>query len=235
MYRYRKAVSLSNKNMRRAQLPHKLRVVNVTVSGVRDDLMNEQWHALLGQDTLDYSPIRERESIVDWARGLPEPMASDIAEAMNVSSPEPTTKGPPRKNANLYFRRKTSEVMGDKDSKALLCEMYDSLVVDRDTFDARGQALARLTAANLCEIGAKVVHITIDGCRLVEVMQRGMTLSSPTMPLRDSSAWARDLETTDQQGDRQTPSNQVRARLWTGTRRFTLKRKRNFPSEKILP
>ena len=73
-------------------------------------------------------------------------------------------------NANDLFRRKASEVFNDKDALNLLDTMYRDVVVDISSFDAckDGISLAKLTAANFCEVGAKVIYITEAGQRFVD-------------------------------------------------------------------
>ena len=73
-------------------------------------------------------------------------------------------------NANDYFRRKATEVFNDPVSLELLVAMYRDVVMDISDFDAceNGIPLARLTAANFAEIGAKVIYITDAGRRVIE-------------------------------------------------------------------
>jgi hypothetical protein len=76
-------------------------------------------------------------------------------------------------NANDYFLRKASEVYGDDGAMALLETMYGKVVIDISDFDpgADGLALAKLTAANFCEIGAKVIYITEAGQLFIESLR----------------------------------------------------------------
>ena len=76
-------------------------------------------------------------------------------------------------NANDYFRRKASEVFNDKVALGLLDTMYRGVVVDISQFDAceNGIPLAKLTAANFCEVGAKVIYITEAGQRFIDSLR----------------------------------------------------------------
>lgn len=71
-----------------------------------------------------------------------------------------------------YFRRKISEVLNDDDALRLLANIYETSVVEKASFDQRGAALAKLTAANFCEIGAKVVYITDAGRRFIDTIKQ---------------------------------------------------------------
>ena len=73
-------------------------------------------------------------------------------------------------NANLYFHRKATEVFSDDVALRLLAAIYEIGVVDLEDFDAceYGVPLAKLTAANFCEIGAKVIYITESGQQFIE-------------------------------------------------------------------
>ena len=76
-------------------------------------------------------------------------------------------------NANDYFRRKASEVFNDKAALDLLEVMHRDVVVDISDLDIceHGLSLAKLTAANFCEIGAKVVYITEAGQRFMNSLR----------------------------------------------------------------
>lgn len=73
-------------------------------------------------------------------------------------------------NANSYFRRKASAVFNDPAALALLESLYEDIVVDISKFNTceDGIPLAKLTAANFCEVGAKVIHITEAGQRFID-------------------------------------------------------------------
>ena len=77
-------------------------------------------------------------------------------------------------NANDYFRRKASEVYNDQEALDLLKTMDRDVVVDIANFDACsfGVPLSKLTAANFCEIGAKVIFITEAGQRFLNSLRR---------------------------------------------------------------
>ena len=73
-------------------------------------------------------------------------------------------------NANNLFRRKAAEVLGDEDAVMLLADLYQQSSINRGDLDVcpRGLALAKLTAAHFCEIGANVVYITEAGQSFIE-------------------------------------------------------------------
>ena len=77
-------------------------------------------------------------------------------------------------NANRHFRRKAASVLGDEDAVRLLAELYQSFNLDIEEFDTcqQGIALAKLTAANFCEVGAKVIYITEAGQSFIEALHR---------------------------------------------------------------
>ena len=73
-------------------------------------------------------------------------------------------------NANDYFRRKAAEVYSDESALDLLTILHKAVVVEIADFDPvkDGIPLAKLTAANFCEIGANVIYITEVGQRFME-------------------------------------------------------------------
>ena len=77
-------------------------------------------------------------------------------------------------NANAHFRRKAAQVLDDEDALNLLDGLYQTVVVDiPDTeIPKAGVCLAKLTAANFCEVGANVIYITHAGRRFVESIKR---------------------------------------------------------------
>ena len=76
-------------------------------------------------------------------------------------------------NANDYFHRKASEVFNDVAALELLDTMDRDVVVDISDFNfcEDGLPLAKLTAANFCEVGATVIHITEAGQRFIESLR----------------------------------------------------------------
>ncbi len=75
-------------------------------------------------------------------------------------------------NANNHFRKKAAEVFGDDDAVRLLAKLYQAAVINIADFDARkdGVSLAKLTAANFCEIGAKSIYITEAGQNFIDAI-----------------------------------------------------------------
>ena len=75
-------------------------------------------------------------------------------------------------NANNHFRKKAAEVFGDDDAVHLLARLYQAVAVNIADFDAckDGIVLAKLTAANFCEIGAKSIYITEAGQNFIDAI-----------------------------------------------------------------
>ena len=73
-------------------------------------------------------------------------------------------------NADRHFRRKAAAVFNDSTSMRLLNLMRSRVLIETEEFDfcRYGRALAKLTAANFCEIGANSVYITEPGQRFVD-------------------------------------------------------------------
>ena len=73
-------------------------------------------------------------------------------------------------SVNTYFGRKADEVFIDESALNLLAALYDKIVVPTSEVDVgtQGAALARLTAANFCEVGANVIYITEAGQLFVD-------------------------------------------------------------------
>lgn len=71
---------------------------------------------------------------------------------------------------NRHFRRKAAAVLNDESALRLLAAMYTRVVVETDDFDfgKHGYALAKLTAANFCEISANSIYITKPGQRFID-------------------------------------------------------------------
>ena len=88
-----------------------------------------------------------------------------------VNSPENIRRR--LKNANDHFRRKASEVFNDEAALGLLVDIYQNVVVEISDFDSceNGIPLSKLTAANFCEIGEKVIYITEAGQKFIESIE----------------------------------------------------------------
>ena len=77
-------------------------------------------------------------------------------------------------NVNDMFRRKTAAVTNNYEALELISKLYCDKVIDIEKFDIFSEyniysiPLALLTAANLVEIGAKIVYITESGFRYVD-------------------------------------------------------------------
>ena len=77
-------------------------------------------------------------------------------------------------NANNHFRRKAAEVFGNEQAVLLLANLYQQSNLKIKDFDfcKEGLVLAKLTAANFCEIGSKVIYITEAGRDFIEVLDQ---------------------------------------------------------------
>ena len=73
-------------------------------------------------------------------------------------------------NANAYFRRRAAEVLDDEQAMKYLENLYRQVVVDIPSSDMSPEdlALAKIAAANFCEIGVNAISITLSGRRFVE-------------------------------------------------------------------
>ena len=85
---------------------------------------------------------------------------------------------------NLHFRRQAAAVLNDESALRLLAVMYSKVLVEIDDFDfgKHGYALAKLTAANFCEIGANSVYITEPGQRFIDNISEIEPLLEPHEP-----------------------------------------------------
>ena len=70
---------------------------------------------------------------------------------------------------NRHFRRKAGAVFNDVDALGLLTRMNSKVVVETSDFDFcnDGRSLAKLTAANFCDVGANGVYINDRGRRFI--------------------------------------------------------------------
>ena len=102
-------------------------------------------------------------------------MATSVYSRRKLPDDKSTTQLQQRlDNANRHFKRKAAEVFSDPDAIRLLAKLYKSVNLEIDEFDTRQQGitLAKLTAANFCEIGAKVIYITEAGQKFIEAINK---------------------------------------------------------------
>ena len=73
-------------------------------------------------------------------------------------------------NTDRHFRRKAVAVFRDKEAIRLLATLHQQSSVSTQEFvvGADGIPLAKLAAANFCNIGSSSIDITIDGRRFIE-------------------------------------------------------------------
>ena len=132
----------------------------ITVSPWRSpetvDMPHEEW--LVSDEKMDRG---RATSFIPWATGDWQILDTETELRHRLA------------NATSYFRRKTSAVLNDDTALRLLADIHDAGVVAKSDFDPceHGFALAKLTAANLCEIGADVIYITPVGRRLVKKIE----------------------------------------------------------------
>ena len=77
-------------------------------------------------------------------------------------------------NANAHFRRKAAEVLDDEHALKYLDKLYRDVVIDIPDSELSQQelALAKLAAANFCEIGINAISITLSGRRFADSIGR---------------------------------------------------------------
>lgn len=77
-------------------------------------------------------------------------------------------------NANRHFRRKATAVLRDKDAVVLLATLYkqSNLRLDKLDICASGISLAKLAAADFCDIGSESIYITLAGREFIESVAR---------------------------------------------------------------
>ncbi len=109
-----------------------------------------------------------------WAKALTAP-GWEARSKLHHKSAAKSTEGLRQRlaNANDYFRRKASAVVSDEAALRLLAGMYQDTVVEISDFDSceDGIPMAKLTAANFCEIGENVIYITEAGQRAIEAIE----------------------------------------------------------------
>ena len=73
-------------------------------------------------------------------------------------------------HANQHFRRKAAAVLRDKDAALLLATLYKQSNMRVQDFDTCtfGIPLAKLAAANFCDIGSRSIYITMAGREFIE-------------------------------------------------------------------
>ena len=76
--------------------------------------------------------------------------------------------------ANRHFRQKAAAVLRDKNAVLLLAALYKQSNMRAEEFDtcAHGISLAKLAAADFCDIGSESIYITIAGREFIESIAR---------------------------------------------------------------
>ena len=107
-----------------------------------------------------HSGYREPRILKMWRANTPRNESTDMDQNLRRRLSQ----------ANAYFTRKADEVFIDELSLKLLAALYEQTVVSISELDVGtgGPSLARLAAANFCEIGANVIYITEAGQKFVE-------------------------------------------------------------------
>ena len=115
--------------------------------------------------------FRPRSQFANELRGIGHPVVSFREFGLDNESASLRQR---LENANAHFRRKAAQVLDDEDALKLLDGLYQDVVADiPDTeISKAGVCLAKLTAANFCEVGANVIYITHTGRRFVESVKR---------------------------------------------------------------
>ena len=143
------------------------RIVGVCERGAKDpelpEALQRYGDAVVGWDGA---------GIIDAIAGLDTARYSPAADVANPASEGLTAADLHRRldNFNRHFRRKAAAVLNDEAALRLLAAMYSNVVVETDEFDfcQHGRALAKLAAANFCEIGANSIYITESGQRFID-------------------------------------------------------------------
>ena len=137
-----------------------------------------------GNDGLEVSGVGIEESdfhVGDWKHIFSEGdfgkiLRTRVLERSDRPSVDSSTTELHRRlgNANRHFKRKASEVFSDGDAIRLLANLYESINIDIEEFDTcqQGISLAKLAAANFCEIGARAIYITESGQKFLEALNR---------------------------------------------------------------
>lgn len=133
-----------------------------------------EYGTLIGINLINYRGMLQKrleESLSHLSEQIPD------SHTQQPSSGESTTTSEDLRqrlaNANDYFHRKATEVFNDESALDLLVTMHQDIVVDISTFDLceNGLPLAKLTAANFCEVGARVIYITEAGQQFIESLR----------------------------------------------------------------
>ena len=138
------------------------------------------WGLSLGRDpNLAFEPVimvghYHRPSLETWEKyshPLHTTTSHETSEASAVSLRERLD------NANNHFRRKAAEVLGDEATVAILAQMYEQSTIQLAKLDSGkdGICLAKLAAANFCEISANLVYITEAGQNFIESLTKNDT------------------------------------------------------------
>ena len=151
-------------------------VYNSSFSGATTQRLELLW--LLGKaGSSDLIPLPIESwswEILDLRSEEPGPEALEVD--MQVLRPMPDSKTELRQKVSRtsnYFRRKASAVLADAYALELLADLYEAGVMDKPDLDLceRCDALAKLAAANLCELGENIVYITPAGRQFIDRIQ----------------------------------------------------------------
>ena len=100
---------------------------------------------------------------------LPNPWREPESTTSEQDSDHLSETGRRLDRANRHFRRKAGAVFNDANALDLLTRMNTQILVETSDFDFcnDGRSLAKLTAANFCDVGANGIFITDRGRRFI--------------------------------------------------------------------
>ncbi len=110
------------------------------------------------------------ESVESWT--LPPSERDSLQPNSDRNAPSLIEAQTRLERVNRHFRRKAGAVFNDDDAVRLLARLYADSVMEIAEFNfcEDGQSLAKLTAANFCEIGANGVYITDRGKQFIDTL-----------------------------------------------------------------
>ena len=154
--------------------PHPFKTMNRLQSAWIQDEHHEPAHWSSDWDAA-VSPIDSPHIIATYSQGLAGivadwPFGENIVSLQGRKTESTESLRHRLDSANKHFRRKAADVLGDENAVVLLADLYQSSSVRIKDFDAcqHGIALAKLAAANFCEVGANLIYITEAGQSFIE-------------------------------------------------------------------
>lgn len=133
------------------------------------DLTERSWHTVF---VLPGGNTRIRIGTPDAFMGIADPhrRTASVDEAAEDRTSLVIVLRRRLDNVNRHFKRKAAAVFNDDAALTLLATLYENVVVETEEFDfcEHGRSLAKLAAANFCEVGANGIFITESGQRFID-------------------------------------------------------------------